>query len=203
VRGLRSFGETLALGLAACTAGTEPSTDPRQLRTDPNATGQVTGKVLTSGLVRNEREGRPGETAAAPDSAWVRVGPVAGREVKLSRPLTGVVVELGIVRFARSSDTAQGATRTVLRPFVVADVWSGPEARVLDPGPSEPPGRFEMIARTTTDARGEFRFPHAPRGDMLMVRARPSAPYQETYCQTPFWLGRDPVKEVDVVVRGR
>jgi hypothetical protein len=93
--------------------------------------------------------------------------------------------------------------RAVVVPFVVADVWSGPEVRFLDPGPAEPPGRFEVIARTRTDSRGEFRFPQAPRGDMLMVRARPPAPYRETYCHAPFWLGRGATKEVDVVVRGR
>ena len=203
MRGIRGFGQALAVALAACTAGTEPSTDPREVRVDPGVAGRVSGRVLTSGPIRSHTEQRGAEIEDAPDSAWVRIGPVAGQKLKPSRPLAGVVVELGIVRFDESSDTPEGTTRTVLVPFVVADAWSGPEVRFLDPGPAEPPGRFEVIARTRTDARGEFRFPRAPRGDMLMVRARPPAPYLATYCRTPFWLGKDAVKEVDVVVRGR
>jgi hypothetical protein len=203
MRGIRGFGLALAVALAACTAGTEPSTDPREVRVDPDGAGRVSGKVLTSGPTRSQGEPRATEIGDAPDSGWVRIGPVAGQKLKPSRPLAGVVVELGIVRFNESSDTAEGTTRTVLVPFVVADVWSGPEVRFLDPGPAEPPGRFEVIARTRTNAQGEFRFLQAPRGDMLMVRARPGAPYLETYCQTPFWLGKEAVKEVDVVVRGR
>jgi hypothetical protein len=203
MRGLRGFGQALAVALAACTAGTEPTTQPREVRVDPNATGWVSGKVLTSGPTRNQGEQPAWETGDAPDTAWVRIGPVAGERMKPSRPLAGVVVELGIVRFDRSSDTAEGTTRAILVPFVTADAWSGPEVRFLDPGPAEAPGRFEVVARTRTDALGEFRFPRAPRGDMLMVRARPPAPYHETYCHAPFWLGKEATKEVDVVVRGR
>jgi hypothetical protein len=203
VRRLHVFGQVCVVTLVACTAGTEPSTDPRQVPTDPAAAGQVSGKVLTSGLVGPQSAERAEGVSEASESTWVTIGPVAGERIQPSRPLAGVVVELGIVRFERSGETAEGTTRTVLHPFVVADVWSGTGARVLDPGPAEPPGRFEVIARTTTNARGEFRFPQAPRGDMLMVRARPRAPYQETYCQSPFWLAREARKEVDVVVRGR
>jgi hypothetical protein len=203
MRGLRGFGQALAVALAACTAGTEPSTDPRDVRVDPDATGRVSGKVLTSGLTRSQGEQHPAETMEAPDSGWVGIGPVAGEKLRPSRPLAGVVVELGIVRFDRSSDTAEWTVRAALVPFVVADVWSGPDARYREPGPAEPPGHFEVIARTRTDSRGEFRFPQVPRGDMLMVRARPPAPYRETYCHTPFWLGKEATKEVDVVVRGR
>lgn len=204
MKAFRGFDFALVLAIAACTAGTEPGTDPREFRVNPDETSEVSGRVLTSGPTRgagNRREAESGEA----ESGWVRIGPVAGEELKPSRPLGGVPVELGIVRFDRSSDTARtGETRHVLVPFVVADVWSGAGAGFLvDPGPAEAPGRFEVIARTRTDARGEFRFPRAPRGQMLMVRARPSVPYQETYCRTPFVLTREEAKEVDVVVRGR
>jgi hypothetical protein len=113
------------------------------------------------------------------------------------------VVELGIVRFDRSSDSVpEGTSRSLLVPFVVADAWAGPEQTVVEPGPAAPPGRFEVIARATTDGRGEFRFPRAPLGQMLMVRARPPAPYLETYSSTPFLLDDKAAEEVDVVLRG-
>jgi hypothetical protein len=96
---------------------------------------------------------------------------------------------------------AEGTSRSLLVPFVVADAWAGPEQSVVEPGPAAPPGRFEVIARATTDGRGEFRFPRAPRGQMLLVRARPPAPYLETYSSTPFLLGKKAAEEVDVVLR--
>ncbi len=173
-----------AVALTACTAGTEPSTNPRQLRTDPSETGRVSGKVVTSGPT-----GSPG----------------GGDGAEASQPLAGVVVELGIVHFARSGDTAAtaGKARSVVTPIAVPDMWIGPGARFLAPGPAAPPGRFEVIAQTTTDGRGEFRFRRAPRREVLMLRARPAAPYEETYSHTPFWLANEPAKEVNVVLRGR
>jgi hypothetical protein len=36
---------------------------------------------------------------------------------------------------------------------------------------------------------------------MLLVRARPPAPYLETYSSTPFLLGKKAAEEVDVVLR--
>jgi hypothetical protein len=117
MRGLRGFGQVLAVGLAACAAGTEPSTDPRDVRVDPDATGRVSGKVRTSGPIRSDGEQGAAETMEAPDSGWVRIGPVAGQRLKPSRPLAGVVVELGIVRFDRSSDTTQGTARAMVVPW--------------------------------------------------------------------------------------
>jgi hypothetical protein len=114
--------------------------------------------------------------------------------------VAGVVVELGIVRFTRSSDTA--ATSRALIPFVVPDVWSEQGRPILTPGPAKPPGRFEAIDTTTTDERGIFQFRQVPRQATLLIRARPRAPYQETYSQMPFWLSTEAVKEVIVVLRG-
>jgi hypothetical protein len=186
----------------ACTAGTEPSTNPRQDVTDPRETARVSGRVVTAGTTGARGEVR----AEIHDSAagrWVKIGSVAGEAIPPSRPLAGVVVELGIVRFDQSSDSVpEGTTRTLLVPFAVADAWAGPEQTVVEPGPAAPPGRFEVIARATTDGHGEFRFPRAPMGQMLMVRARPPAPYLETYSRTPFLLDIKAAEEVDVVLRG-
>jgi hypothetical protein len=189
------------LGLA-CSAGTEPSTNPREQRRDPGETGRVSGRVVTSGTARAagaQPENEAGDSAAG---GWVEIGPLAGEAIQPSQPLAGVVVELGIVHFDRSSDSvAEGTSRARLVPFAVPDVWAGPANRYLDPGPTAPPGRFEVIAQATTNPRGEFRFSGAPRGQFLMVRARPRAPYLETYSNTPFWLGNQPAKVVEVVVR--
>jgi hypothetical protein len=190
------------LGLA-CTAGTEPSTNPRQEGTDPRATGRVSGRVITAGTTTRARgapQGAEGHDSAA--GRWMKIGSVAGEAIRPSRPLSGVAVELGIVRFDRSSDSVpEGTSRSVLVPFAVADAWVGPELTVVEPGPGAPPGRFEVIARATTNGRGEFRFPRAPLGQMLMVRARPPAPYLETYSSTPFLLDIRTAQEVDVVLR--
>lgn len=156
------------VALAACSAGTEPSPTPRELRGDPGETGLVRGAVVTAEEV----------------------------------PLAGVVVELGIVHFHRAADTAAGTGHAAVVPFVVADVWSGPGRTLLTPGPAEPPGRFEPVARTTTDERGRFEFRRVSRQTVLMVRARPPAPYEETYSQTPFWLTNSPARELSIVLRG-
>lgn len=197
----------------ACTAGTEPSTNPRELRTESSETGLVSGRVLTSGTVAasgGPEEAEPGDSAAR---QWVKLGPVAGEAIRRSQTLAGVVVELGIVHFGWASDSVPpGTTRSMVvpfvvpdawaGPFVVPDAWAGPEVRYLEPGPAEPPGRFEVIAQATTNGRGGFRFSKAPRGQMLMLRARPPAPYLETYSATPFLLGNRPAKVVDLVLRG-
>jgi hypothetical protein len=186
----------------ACTAGTEPSTNPREQRTGPGATGRVSGKVVTSGTVGTPSARQEAEARDSAAGRWVEIGPLAGESIRSSQPLTGVVVELGIVYFDRSSDSvAEGTSRSLVVPFVVPDGWSGPGPRFLDPGPAAPPGRFEVIARATTNERGEFRFSRAPRGQILMLRVRPPAPYLETYSQTPFVLSNRPAKVVDVVLR--
>lgn len=193
------------VALVACTAGTEPSSNPRQLRTDSNGSGQVSGRVVTSGVTRSPDAGHGAEAAESPAGGWIEFGSVAGEPIEASQPLAGVVVELGIVYFARSGDSAAtgGVARSVVVPMAVPDVWIGPAPRFLAPGPADPPGRFEVIARTTTDGRGEFRFSRAPRLEPLMLRARPLAPYEETYSHTPFWLASEPAKEVNVVLRAR
>lgn len=199
---IASWAVLSCLGLA-CTAGTEPSTNPRQDGTDPRETGRVSGRVVTAGTTTRARGAPPrAEVHDSVAGRWVKIGSVAGEAIRPSRPLAGVVVELGIVRFDRSSDSVpEGTSRSLLVPFVVADAWAGPEQTVVEPGPAAPPGRFEVIARATTDGRGEFRFPRAPLGQMLMVRARPPAPYLETYSSTPFLLGKKAAEEVDVVLR--
>jgi len=190
------------LGLA-CTAGTEPSTNPRQDGIDPRETGRVSGRVVTAGITRARGAPREAEVHDSAAGRWMKIGSVAGEAIRPSRPLAGIVVELGIVRFDRSNDSvAEGTSRSLVIPFVVADAWAGPEQTVVEAGPAAPPGRFEVIARATTDGRGEFRFPRAPRGQMLMVRARPPAPYLETYSNTPFLLDIKAAEEVDVVLRG-
>ncbi len=192
----------LLLPLAlACSVGTEPSTNPREQRADPAETGQVSGRVITSGLVQ-----APGARAVdQADSAagrWVEFGPLAGEAIRHSQSLRGVVVELGILHFERSSDSAgAGAARSRVAPIAVPDVWVGPTPRFLEPGPAAPPGRFEVIARATTNSRGEFRFSRAPRGPTLVLRVRPPAPYLETYSHSPFWLSGQEGKVVDVAVR--
>lgn len=186
----------------ACTAGTEPSTNPREQRTDPGETGRVSGKVLTSGTVRTPVAQQGVEARDSVAGRWVEIGPIAGEAIQPSQPLARVVVELGIVHFDRSTDSvAEGTSRSLVVPFVVPDAWAGPGLRFLDPGPAASPGRFEVIARTMTNGRGEFRFSRAPVGQVLMVRARPSAPYLETYSPNPFVLGNQPAKVVDVVLR--
>lgn len=187
--------------LASCTAGTEPSTNPRDLRSGPGETMLVSGRVVTPGPVgpRSDHRAEAGDSGAG---GWITIGSMSGQAIKPSRPIAGVVVELGIVHFAHSSDTAASGVRSVVMPFVVADVWSAAGERFLEPGPAEPPGRFEMIARTTTNGGGEFQFAQAPRRQMLMVRARPPAPYQETYSDTPFWSSDQTSKEVNIVLRG-
>jgi hypothetical protein len=186
----------------ACTGSTEPSTNPREQRTDPGETGRVSGRVVTSGIVQATGASPVNDGGDSATGRWVEVGPLAGEAIRASQPLARVVVELGIVHFDRSSDSvAEGTSRSLVIPMVVPDVWAGPANRILDPGPAAPPGRFEVIARATTNRRGEFRFSGAPRGQFLMVRARPRAPYLETYSKTPFWLGNEPSEVVEVIVR--
>jgi hypothetical protein len=186
----------------ACSLGTEPSTNPREQRIGPGETGGVSGRVVTSGTARSTgaRQGDGAGDSAA--TGWRKLGPLEGETIQPSRPIAGVVVELGIVHFGRSSDSAAtGTSRSLLVPMALADVWAGSEPRVLDPGPAAPPGRFEVIAQATTNGRGEFRFSRAPRGEMLMVRARPPTPHVETYSSTPFLLGNQAEKVVDVILR--
>ncbi len=196
-------GVMLVFLALACSTGTEPSTNPRDQRTGPGETGRVSGRVLTAGITRVDGTWLQGEEGDTTAGDRIEVGPLAGETVPASHPLAGVVVELGIVHFDRASDSvAEGTARSVLVPMAVPDVWAGPTPRFLDPGPAAPPGRFEVIARATTNRRGEFQFSGAPRGRMLMLRVLPPAPHLETYSRTPLWLGDQSAKLVDLVVRG-
>lgn len=86
-----------AVALAACTAGTEPTSNPRELRTDSEASGEVSGKVLTSGVTRSSAAGHAAEAGEPPTGERIEFGPLAGERIEASQPLAGVVVELGIV----------------------------------------------------------------------------------------------------------
>lgn len=175
----------LAVVLPACSAGTEPTTNPLELRTNPREVGAVYGTVVTPGPVRSTGAAETVDPTRPRSGSTIEIG-----AVKPSRPLAGIVVELGIVHFSPITDSAApGATGHMVLPMAVPDAWSGSGTIFLAPGPASPPGRLEVIATTATDAHGAFRFRKAPRREVLLLRARPPAPYQETYTPTPFWLG--------------
>ena len=94
------------VALAACTAGTEPSTNPREQRTDPDDTGRVSGRVITSGT----RSSGSREEAEADDSTTGRGRhqPVSAGSLRRCRRVGRPRAKRGRARTRRSAGEVRG-----------------------------------------------------------------------------------------------
>jgi hypothetical protein len=104
--------------------------------------------------------------------------------------LQGVTVELGYV--AGVSPNFGGGAPVMVR------VVTTPEQTGLS-------GSFRILAQTTTDANGKYRFPGLARRSQFMLRTSPPAraSYARTYFPEFFYLGMAREREINLVLLTR